>query len=222
MVHYNGPRNLLSQILVRTLNWNTKDLPLWTPSTEGKRKVEELGIQRCGADSLGTSLKSRVTEGRPCTQLPCTVKACTETFVKTCHLRWLFFSSPPRQSRIVPTNWSTPWSPQKLPSVPLSPCCRCIIVSVRFPQCFECVTCPAVGGPYEDFPGVVHLSFSWSMTCPGQELTFFVLVLATARKRTNFSVLAQYVQAFTTSRLCPVDSERDEHGLTESSASRYD
>lgn len=35
-------------------------------------------------------------------------------------------------------------------------------------QCLTRITCAAVDGPYEDFPGVLHLTFLRSMKMPGQ------------------------------------------------------
>jgi len=61
------------------------------------------------------------------------------------------------------------------PSFVLVSCPRTIVWLVKLKwawlMCFPPgrVTCAAVGGPFEDFPGALHLSFSWSMTCPGRQ-----------------------------------------------------
>jgi len=65
-------------------------------------------------------------------------------------------------------------------------------------ECANClafrVTCAAVGGPFEDFPGVLRLSSRgvWNVLAAR---TNFVLVLATLGERTKFSLLAEYVAA---------------------------
>lgn len=61
----------------------------------------------------------------------------------------------------------------------------------RIPQCLACVTCAVVGGPCEDFHGVLH--FLVKYICPKQTFSF---VLAALRARTNVLFLPEYVTSF--------------------------
>lgn len=108
----------------------------------------------------------------------------------TCHLHSLFFPFPWQsgiETNLHPPIYtcSPPSLTQGLPSLPLSPCCCCIVVSFRTSQCLALMMCAAVGGLYKDFPGVLHLSFS-SVMKPVR--TNSVPVTATMRKQTNLSV----------------------------------